>query len=122
MKKKSGTLKDELIYYEGTKKTKLIAVTNYKTLDTNFSYSLLELNPETGRKHQLRKQLLIHGNPIYGDVKYNLPSKRISKKSNLMLHAYKIHFSINGVKYNFSAKPSDAFSKFINEKYLKTSL
>ncbi len=36
-----------------------------------------------------------------------------------MLHAFKINFSINNVRYNFTAKPSDYFEKTINEKYLK---
>ena len=32
-------------------------------------------HPETGRKHQIRKQLLISGNPILGDSKYRLSNK-----------------------------------------------
>ena len=28
------------------------------------------MNPITGRKHQLRKQLSLIGHPIYGDDKY----------------------------------------------------
>ena len=38
-----------------------------------------------------------------------------------MLHAYKINFSINGVKYNFSAEPPLIFTKTLKEKYLKIS-
>ena len=41
------------------------------------------------RKHQLRKQLLIHGNPVLGDSKYRISEKR-NKDNSLMLHAYKI--------------------------------
>ena len=36
-----------------------------------------------------------------------------------MLHAYKINFTIDGVKYNFTAEPPDVFKKFLKEKYLK---
>ncbi len=81
----------------------------------------MKLNPETGRKHQLRKQLLIHGNPILGDTKYRMSEKHPSKKSALMLHAYKINFSIAGDKYNFSAEPPLLFKKILKEKYLKIS-
>ena len=114
-----GTLKDELHYYEGSKKTKLLAITHYKVLDTNRNYSLLKLNPETGRKHQLRKQLLIHGHPIIGDSKYRITEKYLDKKNELMLHAYKIKFSISGTRYNYTAEPPLAFQKNLKEKYLK---
>jgi len=121
IKKHKGTLKDELFYYEGKKKTKAIAITHYTVLDTNNNYSLLKLNPETGRKHQLRKQLLIHGHPILGDTKYRISENHASKKNTLMLHAYKINFSIAGDKYNFSAEPPLLFKKILKEKYLKIS-
>jgi len=119
LKKNKGTLIDELFYYEGKKKTTLKAITHFTELDTNNNYSLLKLNPETGRKHQLRKQLLIRGCPVLGDDKYKI-SERHFKKNTLMLHAYKINFSIDGLKYNFSAEPSELFKKTLKEKNLKT--
>ena len=113
-----GTLRDELLYYEGEKKVKAKAITHYSVLDSNNNYSLLKLNPETGRKHQLRKQLLIHGTPVLGDSKYRLKANR-AKKNVLMLHAYKINFSINNLKYNFKAELPDSFKNNLKEKYLK---
>ena len=77
------------------------------------------MNPETGRKHQLRKQLLIHGNPILGDDKYRMTENYPSKKNNLMLHAYKINFSISNLKYNFTAELPQEFKNTLKEKYLK---
>ena len=117
--KKSGTFNDVLSYYEGDKIIKMIAKTNYKVIDSNKRYSLLKLDPITGRKHQLRRQLLIHGNPILGDSKYRIreTSKKVNNK--LMLHAYKINFSINNIKYNYYAEPPIAFKKMLKEKYLK---
>ena len=102
-KNDKGTLIDELFYYEGDKRSKVKAITHYRVLDTNNNYSLLKLNPETGRKHQLRKQLLIHGNPVLGDSKYRISKNYPSKNNLLMLHAYKIKFSIANTKYDFSA-------------------
>jgi len=119
LKNKKGTLKDELFYYEGKKKIKTLAITHYTVLDSNNNYSLLKLNPETGRKHQLRKQLLIHGNPILGDSKYRISENYRSKETKLMLHAYKINFSIADNKYSFSADPPTSFMKILNEKYLR---
>ena len=117
--KKKGTLIDDLIHYEGDKKTISKAITHYEVLDTNNKYSLLKLNPETGRKHQLRKQLLLHGYPILGDSKYRISLNKPKSKNALMLHAHKIKFTINNTKFNFSADLSEDFKKNLNEKYLK---
>ena len=122
LQKNKGTFKDDLFYYEGTKKIKTNAITHYSVLDSNNNYSLLKLNPETGRKHQLRKQLLIHGCPVLGDSKYRITKDTLNKKSQLMLHAYKINFSINNKKYKFFADPTMHFKKMLKEKYLKTFL
>jgi len=120
MQKSKGTLTDFLINYEGDKKIKSKAITHYSVIDNNTYYSLLKLNPETGRKHQLRKQLLINGNPIIGDTKYRiLANSSGNKESILMLHAYKINFSIDNIKYNFTAEPSTEFKKILKQKYLK---
>ena len=77
--KSKGTLIDDLFYYEGKKKIKTRAITHFTLIDSKNNYSLLKLNPETGRKHQLRKQLLIYGNPILGDEKYNISKKVYNK-------------------------------------------
>jgi len=119
LQKNKGTFKDELVYFENEKKIKSVGITHYTVLDSNSNYSLLKLNPETGKKHQLRKQLLIHGNPILGDRKYTMLKNLSRKKNNLMLHAYKINFSIAGTKYNFSADPPFSFKNTLREKYLK---
>ena len=115
-----GTLIDDLFYYEGNKKIKSRAITHFTLIDSSNNYSLLRLNPETGRKHQLRKQLLMYGNPILGDEKYNFSLKKNKNLKNLMLHAHKIHFKINDLKYNFTANLPQYFNKFLNEKHLKT--
>ena len=119
MKNKSGTFNDELFYYEGKNKIISKAITHYKVIDSNNNYSLLKLIPETGRKHQLRKQLLMHGYPILGDSKYRISDKFIKNKDHLCLHAYKINFSISDTKYNFLAEPPLPFKKILKEKYLK---
>ena len=118
LQKNKDTLVDELFHYEGEKKVKTKAITHFTVIDSNNNYSLLKLNPETGRKHQLRKQLLIHGYPILGDSKYRM-SVNSGKKNTLMLHAYKINFSIGGTKYNFTAELPISFKNILKEKYLK---
>ena len=118
-KEKKGTLIDYLFQYEDDKKVKTKAITHFQVVDSNGKYSLLKLHPLTGRKHQLRKQLLNIGNPILGDSKYRLNKNTYKKDAHLMLHAYKINFSINNIKYNFKADLPKDFLEILNEKYLK---
>ena len=63
------------------------AITKYTPLKNFENYTLLKLNPKTGRKHQLRihcaKNLKA---PICGDKKYNLNCSH----PKMFLHAYKI--------------------------------
>ena len=84
------TMRDELVYYESNKKITQKAISHLKIIKSNEGYSFIELNPITGRKHQLRKQLLNIGNPIIGDDKYFLNDRKRIKTKSLMLHAYKI--------------------------------
>ena len=108
---------DELIYFENKKKITQKAISNIKIIKSNDELSFVELNPITGRKHQLRKQLLNLGNPIVGDDKYFLSNIRKIKTKNLMLHAHKIKFMINNVKYNFKAKYNIFFEELLKEKF-----
>ena len=109
------TMRDELVYYENKKKVTQKAITNIKIIKSNEGYSFVELNPITGRKHQLRKQLLKIGNPIIGDDKYFLNNRKKIRTKGLMLHAYKIKFMINNVQYNFKAKYNDHFENFLKK-------
>jgi 23S rRNA pseudouridine955/2504/2580 synthase len=112
-------LEDDLVLYENDKKIVQKATSYLKILKSNLLYSLLELRPITGRKHQLRKQLYNIGNSIIGDDKYYVKkSADFIKSKNLMLHAYQIKFMINNVKYNFEADFNKEFKDFIVKKDL----
>ena len=108
-------LKDDLIYFENNRKIYQRAVSNLKIIKSNDGFSYLELNPITGRKHQLRKQLLKIGCPIIGDDKYFLNDRKRIKTKNLMLHAYKIKFMIDNIQYNFKAKYNRLFEDFLKK-------
>ena len=65
------------------------AETHYRVLANRDGHAFLELNPVTGRTHQLRVHCahpLGLNNPIVGDRLYGRPADR------LMLHAYSIEF------------------------------
>ncbi|MDB2353718.1 RluA family pseudouridine synthase, partial [Candidatus Pelagibacter bacterium] len=79
------TMRDDLVYFENNKRVSQKAISNLKIIKSNEGYSYIELNPITGRKHQLRKQLLNIGNPIIGDDKYFLNDRKRLKIKDLML-------------------------------------
>ena len=114
------TLKDNLILFERDRKIIQKAISHIKVIKSNLDYTFVELNPITGRKHQLRKQLYNIGNPIIGDDKYFLnrrADKTRNKSKNLMLHAYKIKFIIKDVQYNFKAKYNQDFEDFLKKNF-----
>ena len=72
----------------------LSAETKYKVIKRlSEDLTHIELNPTTGRKHQLRIHCKLNGFPILGDNKYYLPVSKVYKnENNLFLHAKKIEF------------------------------
>ena len=119
LKNNKGILDQDLVKYEGKKKIIEKSKTIYKVIDKNSNCTLLQMNPITGRKHQLRKQLSLIGHPIYGDDKYTLDKKLKTKNKELMLHSYEIKFIINNNKYNYRALLPLYFKKIIKTKRLK---
>ena len=117
-KNKKGEIRGNLIKYEKEKKISELAITNYNVISSNNFFSFVELKPITGRKHQLRKQLSFMGNPIVGDIKYNIIKSKNKDQKKLMLHSYKIKFLINNKKFNFKAELPDYFNDYLNKKRL----
>ena len=118
--KKIKTLKDDLVIIENKKKIIQKAISHLRTIKTSMDFSYIELNPITGRKHQLRKQLYNIGNPIIGDDKYfiNRRADKLKMKSKkLLLHAYKIKFMINNIQYNFKAEYDQEFEEFLSKNF-----
>ena len=66
------------------------AILHYSVIKKLDNYSLLEIDLETGRHHQIRTQLSEIGFTIKGDLKYG--SKRSNKDGSIDLHAYEINF------------------------------
>jgi len=118
LENKNGTLKNELSYIENNKEKVHLSITNYRVISETNDLSLLLLNPETGRKHQLRRQLSFIKHPILGEKKYTNKGLNKSKELHLMLHAYKVEFLINSKKTVHQAEPSLYFQSFCKEKKL----
>ncbi len=77
---KEGKLKDYLLKDEKKNIVKVDkngkeAILNFKKLNFKDNTSLVEINLETGRSHQIRVQMSHYGYPLFGDQKYNKTSK-----------------------------------------------
>ena len=101
-KNKSFITKKEL---EGSKK----AVLTYSLIKKLRNYSLIQVELDTGRHHQIRCQIAHHGYPIKGDIKYG--ARRTNKNSSIYLHSRElilIH-PVTKKKLSFTAEcPKDS--------------
>ncbi|MEJ2883017.1 RluA family pseudouridine synthase [Pedobacter sp. GR22-6] len=83
---------------------------SYRLIGELNGYYLIEVDPLTGRSHQIRVQLSTMGCPIVGDNKYGYP--RGSRKGSICLHARRLQF-IHPVKKEpvniFAKLPVDGF-------------
>lgn len=78
------------------------AVTHYQVVKEQDGYSLVALQLETGRTHQIRVHMKYIGYPLIGDFVYNPDMSRIGRQA---LHAYKLTFlhPITGKHMEFTA-------------------
>jgi 23S rRNA pseudouridine1911/1915/1917 synthase len=63
----------------------------YRVLESAGRWSLVEVKPVTGRRHQIRAQFALAGHPLLGDVKYG--SQRRLADHRLALHALSLTVS-----------------------------
>lgn len=93
------------------------AKTRYRTLAEAPGAALVELNPETGRMHQLRVHLASIGRPIAGDVRYGgalvVGGHPVGR---LMLHARALSFPHPaGETLRLDARPPEDFQRLAND-------
>lgn len=106
--------------YKEERKGALRCELEYRLIASIDRYHLLEVNPHTGRHHQIRVQLSSIGSPIKGDVKYGFD--RTNKGGSIHLHARRIEF-VHPVKKEpliLTADPPDeviwnAFLKLVKQ-------
>ena len=95
------------VYSEGepsaTNKRK--AVTHYRVLQRFENYDLIEAEPKTGRKHQIRTHLVYLGHPIAGDKLYDFKGQITPKDlKRQFLHASSIKIQLlNGQIQEFKS-------------------
>ena len=100
------------VAYDVEKPNTKKSVLHYKVIARSQYYSLLEVDLETGRHHQIRCQLSKIGSPIKGDLKYG--AERSNPDGSISLHARKIAFTHPVSKEKIEAvapTPDDALWK-----------
>lgn len=93
------------------------AITHFKVLDRfENKYTLLEINIETGRTHQIRVHLAHIGFPIIGDEVYSNGKNKWNVKGQC-LHAKSLDFThpITGKMMHIEAKMPLYFDNILNE-------
>lgn len=76
--------------YDVEKPNSKKAILHYQQIAKSDNYTLLEIDLETGRHHQIRCQLAKMGCEIKGDLKYG--ANRSNPDGGISLHARKINF------------------------------
>ncbi|MGI9429534.1 MAG: RluA family pseudouridine synthase [Bythopirellula sp.] len=95
-----------------------LARLSYRVLSQDDVYSLVEVELDTGRKHQIRVQLAKVGHPIIGDIKYGSTEKF---PAGIALHASKLRLKhpVRDDWMSFTAPPPPSWMK---RKTVKTLL
>ena len=72
-----GDRRKQKVYLPGepNAQEKRKAVTEYKVLQRFENYTLIKVEPKTGRKHQIRTHLAYLGHPVAGDKLYGFKNK-----------------------------------------------
>lgn len=89
------------------------AVTRWKVERVWKRATLLRVEPETGRKHQIRAHLCALGHAILGDPRYGPLPRPVGGAPRLMLHALSLSFEA-GRAYDFTAEPPRDFSAVLS--------
>lgn len=81
------------------------AILHYKVMEERANSSLVKIELQTGRHHQIRVQMAACGAPLYGDAKYN-PAARRGENIALCANRLKFVHPVNGKVLEFTCEPS----------------
>lgn len=87
-----------------------LAVLEYNVLENfiykNKEYSLVDVDLQTGRHHQIRVQFQNLGNPLYGDIKYGQKINKVGQSLGLWSYYLSFFHPTKDEYLEFSFKPS----------------
>jgi 23S rRNA pseudouridine1911/1915/1917 synthase len=99
--------------------TEYRTISNFKFKISNEKLTLLELEPKTGRTHQIRVHMKYLGYPLFADFLYaGRKTQRDDRKylSRVFLHAAKIHFRhpVTSEEVHFASELPEELQKFLD--------
>lgn len=105
--RKEGSIIERTVTQSGKK-----AITHYNVTEELNDYSLLHIELETGRTHQIRVHFSHVGHPLVGDDLYGGSKKYMKRQA---LHCYKLSFihPITHVRKTFCIPPPHDMKQFI---------
>lgn len=84
-------------------------LTRWRVLERRDTATLLEMEPHTGRRHQLRAHAYAMGHPLIGDTRYGDKTLR-DGFARLLLHSHRIDFpDASGARITIDCPPGDDF-------------
>jgi tRNA pseudouridine32 synthase / 23S rRNA pseudouridine746 synthase len=90
-------------------------VTEFSVRERLNGYSILDVNPRTGRRHQIRVHLYSLGHPIVGDRRYGDPELQKSYE-RLLLHAAEITFAdSSGAPVTVSSPLPESYTRILTQ-------
>lgn len=110
IKRADGSVINRVVSADGQR-----AVTHYRVVKRYGNYTLLEMELETGRTHQIRVHMAYIGHPLAGDWLYGVEDKELVKRQ--MLHSCYIEFvhPVTNKKMIFSDDLAEDMSNFIEK-------
>lgn len=98
---KKGAFQGQTIW--GSAPKGLFAATKWKVIAKGKREALLEIEPETGRTHQIRVHLAESGHPILLDRQYAKSFRSSAFAARIMLHARRLRFVFQGEEIDVKA-------------------
>lgn len=101
--------------YTVTSKNSKNAVTHFAVVERFRAHTLLELQLETGRTHQIRVHMKFIGHPLVGDPMYGLSREKLSRIQGQALHAGVLGFTHpgNGKRLEFEVPMPDDMKQLL---------
>ena len=116
VRKNSDILKGN-VYNQKKRKTELM-ITKYKVLERRKGFTIVEVEPVTGRTNQIRLHFKELGHPLVGESVYAFRKDFELRFKRTALHAKAIEFKhpITGERMNFSLAIADDMVNFLERK------
>ena len=104
------------VYNKKRRKTELM-ITRYKVLERRKDFTILEVEPLTGRTNQIRIHFKELGHPLVGESIYAFRKDFKLKFKRTALHAKALEFThpVTGMKMNFDLPVADDMVNFMTK-------